>query len=196
MPIPANVYRGDSRDHNEIHASNGFSAWSPLTIPEAKEMIELFTKARTLQTCSFLTKVQRGMLIVPPAVSNPPTSLHTPDSLKELIIRSGRSRSTFWISTEITQGGGGMGGGYLYEIPTGNLRLVPWASVNSQLCPMRLWPELYTDTGSLANASVIALYNASGSIKELSYLTSIARSQISGWKMAAALNAAFTPTNW
>ena len=90
-----------------------------------------------------------------------------------------------------------MGGGYLYQIPTANLRLVQWQRVNANLRPLALWPELYTDSGDLANASVIAVYNAMADTKELSYLTDVACRQISGWKAAAAgAAAAFTATGW
>lgn len=195
MPIPTEVYRGDGRAPDILEGDRGFSAWSPLTIDEAREMVQLFTRLRSLNQCSFKDRGQR--VILPDVVRGDPDSLHTPDSLKELIIRSGRSRESFWVSTETTQGGGGMGGGYIYEIPTANLQLVSWDRVNVDLRPRQLWPELYTDTGDLDNANAIALYNAMGDTKELSYLTNITCPQIQGWKLASAdPSEPFAPTGW
>ncbi len=196
MPIPGNVYRGDSRDPETLERAGGFSAWSPLDAAEAREMLELFTKLRAFNQCSFATRKQKVLL--PDVVTQMGDSRsHTPDSLKELIIRSGKSHDTFWVSTETTQGGGGMGGRYIYQIPTGNLQLVSWTTVNPALSPKAVWPELYMDSANLATASVIALFNPISPTKELSFLTGVTCAQIHGWKTAASgENAAFTPTTW
>lgn len=197
--MPITVYRGDGRTPDEIRDAGGFQAKLPLTVDAARRIIV----RAAIDANEDLTGVtgNRTSTIVDYLQDNP--GLVGMRALANAIKKE-REANSIHISTELGQGGGGMGGDYLYQIdcPT---PLYEWspdvryglagppvallASANLGTSPVKAY--LITDTNlggepdsSIAAADTIAVYTYTSLLSEIAFLTAVPYEWITRYRPA------------
>lgn len=167
--MPYVFYRGDRRDADTIRAAGGFSAWVPLTLTQARNLMTRFNNVSTTPV-----EVPRPAHRIAHYLAN----LKGEAKLLELVrmIKQIKDRTSVQISTDLTDACGGYGSGFKYRIEFNSLYLhdgVGGAAVRdpaSLEVVSHFGAKMITDTGDLSTATVIALTSKGN---EVSFLTSI-----------------------
>lgn len=206
--MPIIVFRGDNRDPTEIKDAGGFKAKLPLTTHAARCII-VRAAIDAGQDLSGLTG-DRTSAIVKYLRDNP--GLVGMRALAQAIKKETEANSIH-ISTELGQGGGGMGGKYIYRIscPTPLYQWGPTASyglaspptvltANGDLATSPVKSYLITDTNagndprnSVGAANTIAVYTYTSLLSEVAFLTEIPYGWITEYRPAAGGNWAQMP---
>ncbi|MBW9262759.1 MAG: hypothetical protein K1566_15525 [Candidatus Thiodiazotropha sp. (ex. Lucinisca nassula)] len=187
------VFRADTRKPDVI-SNQGFEAWQPLSFSEAMNVLKKFCG----EDLSLNLKSKRAERLID-SLKTPimrydkssrrqlPTGQYMKLNKNDLsrLIKSQKTRDSFWISTDESEACGGQANGYIYRMvfDSASMNLPGVSSFSSKIGvlqheKMSSWVRLLID----ASHKIIAL-NISGSAgAEISFLTRIPQQYIKQFK--------------
>lgn len=161
------VYRTDSRDPNTIQNARGFYARQPMSIVNARRHL--------LDFC---------------------TAPQSPLDLSRLIIGSPQPN---YVSTDPKTDCGGYDKGFFYQISVDNLEEKDWSAavlgIANNLLVKPIWPKLFLNADTLADATIIALKHYGNPTKEVTFLTEIPLLNIIAYKSSKDKDFVLMPLN-
>jgi hypothetical protein len=178
------VYRGDTRNPEEIIAVPGFKAWQVLTSIEARNVLRKFCgdqKQLPLGPAPVKNKLNRlrapKMKFDKKTRRNIKTGEYWPLNPLDLsrLIKAQKTRDAFWISTDPTEGCGGYASGFIYKIQFDALKnyKINSTSTGIMVKPKQNWPSLWLDKIPIGISTIFALESKGNAGPEISFLTSI-----------------------
>ncbi|MCU7932149.1 MAG: hypothetical protein KZQ90_15205 [Candidatus Thiodiazotropha sp. (ex Codakia rugifera)] len=179
------VYRADTRSPDTIKGEKCFKAWQPLEYEEAKRVLKKFCGADI--DLGLKSKAAEGLInrLKTPKLKfdkqlkrNLPTGDFYPLNKNDLsrLIKSQKTRESFWISTDEKEDCGGQANGYIYKMRFDSSSL-SLPGLNSFAAKIGLsktektssWVRLLMDP----SLKIIAVHISGGAGAEISFLTRI-----------------------
>ncbi|HTU20106.1 MAG TPA: hypothetical protein VMG10_18725 [Gemmataceae bacterium] len=170
------IYRGDTRDPKKLATFGGFTAWVPLNLQEARNVVK-----RSMG--------QNFQIKLPKAAARLEGYFNKQEKLNLLTlgrqIKLEKAGDTFHISTDPTEGCGGYASGYIYAMKFKTLFLI---DKNGKASPAALKEVtginsyLVMDTTSLDTATTIAVAIPGQAGPEVAFLTTIPMAHIYKYK--------------
>lgn len=155
------LYRGTSRGPQKIIESEGFQPKLDLSVEAVRALI--------LEYCGYNN------------------SGKNPLDLSRLIISSPQGDTV--SSARDEDCGGYSNEGFVYELEVEGLEEKEWSNevlgFDLNVKGIKLYPKLYLDADTLAEATIIAVEHFGNSTAEVSFFTSIALENITGWRTSS-----------
>lgn len=171
------VYRGDSRTPAQLRTYGGFTAWVPLSLQQAREVVRR-------------SYGENFELHLPKAAARLEAAFNRSLNLNLLTlgrqIKLEKAGDTFHISTDPTEDCGGYASGYIYAMRFKTLFLVDKAGQVSSgpLAAVRgINPKLVLDKHGYTEAGTIAVAIPGQGGAEVAFLTSIPMANIFKYRM-------------
>lgn len=167
-------YRGDSREPKDLR--DGFQAWVPLTVVQARDLIRRFSGMQALK------------VNLPVLKKDLQDTLNKGDKYTMIdlvrMIKQEKNRTTIHISTDLTEDCGGYSSGYIYEIVFDGVVYFDKGgrcteNPKSLECNSHFNSLVVADDKVLTESNMIAL---SSKGDEVSFLTTISYANIKRYK--------------
>ena len=180
-------YRGDTRSNTILAKAGGFTAWVPLSLPQARSVVTRCDGATTAD------------VVLPIAAHRIIKQLNTQKKIKLLdltrYVKVIKDHTSIQISTDLTEECGGYASGNIYKIEYDDLYVRDSTAAVATQNPVTLevtshfGAMIITDAALLANANVVGITSKGN---EVYFLTSIPAAKITKYKASPAARCSFS----